>query len=66
MNQFEEAIKYETEAIKLNEKDYIYYNNRGLNYYCLGNYTEALKDFTKAIEMSPNAKLFKNRGDCYR
>jgi Flp pilus assembly protein TadD len=40
--------------------------NRGLAYFQQGNFTQAISDFTKAIEIDPNyAKTYNNRGAVY-
>ena len=42
------------------------YNNRGTAYGELGNYQQAIKDFTKAIELNPQyAMAYYNRGLTY-
>jgi len=42
------------------------YNNRGLEYYGQGRLTEAISDFSKAIEINPNsAAAYNNRGVLY-
>lgn len=50
-------------------KDYLslYLNNRGLAYYHLKNFTDAIKDFDDAIEAvdGSNAEFFFNRGNVY-
>lgn len=45
---------------------YVLYINRGLLYSKVGNYQEALIDFTKAIELNPaDANIYSLRGDIY-
>ncbi len=42
------------------------YNNRGISYYNLSQYRQAISDFTRSIELSPeDAVLSINRGDTY-
>jgi len=44
----------------------VHYNNLGLAYAKQGNFTEAILDFTKAIEINPNdAAAYNNRGNSY-
>ena len=41
-------------------------HNRGISYERLGHYKEAIKDFTRVIEIDPdNANAYFNRGCCY-
>jgi tetratricopeptide (TPR) repeat protein len=44
----------------------VYWNRRGNAYYNLKQYQEAVEDYSKAIELSPNnATYWSNRGDAY-
>ena len=44
-----------------------YYSNRGVAYFFLGRYPESIKDFEKAVELSPNdANIRVNLADGYR
>lgn len=47
------AIKFYTEAIEIDNKDYASYINRGGIYLLEGLNKKALKDYTKAIEIAP-------------
>ena len=41
-------------------------HNRGISYERMGQYKEAIKDFTRVIEIDPdNANAYFNRGCCY-
>ena len=61
--QFESAIEYYTEAIKLDPKNADYFNQRGISKYKLKDYKGALEDYDKAIELNPNVgKIYGNRG----
>ena len=61
------AIKLNTEAIALKPDWSWPYNNRGLDYYNLGQYERAIQDFDKAIQLNPNlAGAYNNRGIAYR
>ncbi len=43
------------------------YNNRGVAYKSLGNYTQAIADFNKAIEINPRlGEAYNNRGVAYK
>jgi tetratricopeptide (TPR) repeat protein len=60
---YEQAIRYFTEAIDLNHKDAESYYSRGTGYSHKGQYDQAILDFSKALEISPrNAKPYYNRG----
>ncbi len=63
---YEDAITYYTKALKVNPKDAIAYNNRGLAWGKKGDYDNAIADFTKAVEIDPQfADAYKNRGIAY-
>lgn len=43
------------------------YNHRGMAYFSLGNYRQAVKDFTQAINFDPDSDRSRaNRGLCFR
>lgn len=48
------AIKYFSKSIELEQNNPIAYHQRGIAYYNLKNYKNALNDFDKAIELDPN------------
>ncbi len=57
------AIKWFNEAIERDNKNAIYYNNRGMSYYYLDKYNTAFFDFNKAIQLdSTFAQAYSNRG----
>jgi tetratricopeptide (TPR) repeat protein len=42
------------------------YNNRGVTYVLIGQYDQAISDYTKAIEINPEfARAYNNRGVAY-
>ena len=49
--QFDEAIKYYTEAIAVDPKNHILYSNRSAAYVKTGKYQEALSDAEQTIEI---------------
>lgn len=51
---YENAIKYYTEAVELNPSNAIYYSNRSLAYLRTECYGYALADATKALEIDKN------------
>jgi len=51
--QYEEAIKWFTEGIKLDAKNHVLYSNRSASYASLKKYEEALKDAEKTIDINP-------------
>jgi hypothetical protein len=60
------AKGYWDRAIATNPKVAEAYNNRGLAFYNLKLYQEAIKDFSQAIRMKPKyAEAFNNRGNAY-
>lgn len=67
IGEFEAAIRDYTEAIRLRPDDTHFYNNRGYCYYAyLQNYTEALKDLNKAIQLqADNIMALYNRAMTY-
>ena len=50
---YQQAISYFTQAIKLEEKP-AYYLNRATSYLRLNNFSQALADATKATKLDPN------------
>ena len=64
-DQYNEAIKNLTEAIKLNPND-VNFIGRGSIYYTRRQFDEAINDFTEAIKLNPNrADYYFTRGYCY-
>ena len=63
MNKFEEAILDYSSALKLNNKYYQAFYNRGYAENKLKRYENAIKDFTKAIGLNPDySQAFNSRG----
>jgi tetratricopeptide (TPR) repeat protein len=55
-----------THAIQVNENNYIAYNSRGVDYFSLGNYNQAIGDFDRAIEIYPQYETaYNGRGAAY-
>jgi tetratricopeptide (TPR) repeat protein len=53
-------------ALKVTENNWFIHNSRGSEYIGLANYSEAIKDFNRAIEIKPDyADAFYNRGIAY-
>jgi tetratricopeptide (TPR) repeat protein len=60
---YEEAIRYFSEAINLNPMNAESYYSRGTTYSQKGQYDQAISDYTKALEINPmDAKAYYNRG----
>ena len=60
------AIAKYNEAIKVDSKKSVAYNNRGLTYSELGEYQKAIEDFNKSIELNPqDNNAYNNRGTVY-
>jgi len=51
---FDEAIKYFTQAIEFDPKNHLLYSNRSAAYASVKNYPRALEDANKTIELAPN------------
>ena len=61
----EEVRKY-TEQIKKNPNDSVAYNNLGSSYAELGQYEQAIQNFSIAIQLNPNYDIaYRNRGLTY-
>jgi len=66
LNQFEKAITNFNTCLKINPDDPSVLNKRGaILYNQYQKYHEALDDFTKAIQLNPQADYFLNRSRCY-
>lgn len=52
--QFQKAIDCYSEAISLNPKNHIYWNNRAVAYYKLDYFDESVKDAKKASQLEPS------------
>ena len=61
-----QAIADESEAIKLDPSEPVYFDNRGLSYEEEGEYDRAVIDYDEAIRISPRANFLTNRGNAYR
>jgi len=64
-NDFSGAISDYTHAINLAPYNANNHNNRGMAYFRLKKWEEAIHDFTAAIELKPNVQYFINRGNAY-
>jgi tetratricopeptide (TPR) repeat protein len=53
-------------ALEVTENNFLIHNNRGAAYADLGNYRQAIEDYTKAVEINPRSALaYNNRGTAY-
>ena len=60
------ALNYWSRAISSKQNTATAYNNRGLAYYGLKRYKEAIGDYTQAIQLDPAyAAAYNNRGNSY-
>jgi hypothetical protein len=60
------ALNYWSRAISSNQNDAGLFNNRGLAYHEIGQYKEAIGDYTQAIKLNPAyAEAYNNRGNSY-
>lgn len=61
----EHAIQDYTQAIKLDGKLTMAFNNRAVAYDLRGEYDRALQDYEQAIKLKPSAQAYFNRGNVY-
>ena len=59
------AIAAYTRAIEIDRKYAEAFNNRGVAYLIQKDYTAALADFTRSIELAPSDAAYNNRGSSY-
>lgn len=60
---YEEAIKYFTQAIECNPNDHVFYSNRSGSYLNAGKYQEALQDAETCVKMNPSwARGYQRKG----
>ena len=60
------ALDYWNNAIRANSKSADAFNNRGLAYYNLKQYQQAIEDYSQSIRMNPeNSITYNNRGNAY-
>jgi tetratricopeptide (TPR) repeat protein len=53
-------------TLKVTDYNWLVYNNRGVIYYDLGNYDQAIEDYNRAIKIKPDyAIAYNNRGNAY-
>jgi tetratricopeptide (TPR) repeat protein len=53
-------------TLNVTDNNYIIYNGRGTAYSNRGNYTQAIKDYDKVIEINPEyVGAYSNRGNVY-
>jgi rubrerythrin len=60
--RYAEAVKHFSEAIRHNPNEAEYYNGRGLSHSNLGSSDAAIADYSKAIQLCPNAEVYAFRG----
>ena len=64
--EYEKAIDFLSEAIRINQKDAIAYTNRGAAYGFKKDFVNAISDFSSAIDIDPGfAEAYHNRGAIY-
>jgi tetratricopeptide (TPR) repeat protein len=65
-SNYDDAITNYTKALKINPRNAIAYNNRGLAWGKKGDYDNAIADFSKAVEINPQyTDAYNNRGIAY-
>lgn len=63
---FEKAIEFYSQALKLRRTNYKIYYNRGLAFACLEEYNKAIEDFRKVIGLNENlAEVYYVEGLCF-
>lgn len=65
IKQYEKAIYYLLESLRIESGILEVVNELGLNYACIGNYEEAIKYFKKAFEASREVEICTNIIMCY-
>lgn len=60
-DHYDQATRYETEAIRLDLSNAELYESRGTTYYLMHEYDEAIADFSEAIRLNPNDETAYNR-----
>uniref|UniRef100_A0A1L8DU50 Stress-induced-phosphoprotein 1 n=1 Tax=Nyssomyia neivai TaxID=330878 RepID=A0A1L8DU50_9DIPT len=64
--KYDEAIAAYTEALKLNDQNYLIYSNRSAAFVKAGKYQEALQDAQKTVSLNPTwAKGYSRLGTAY-
>jgi tetratricopeptide (TPR) repeat protein len=63
--EYEKAIKYFSKAVNLKPEDRNSYSYRAICYICTSEFENAVKDYTIAISISPDANYYSNRGYSY-
>lgn len=66
IKEYDKALALFAAALEKNPNDAAAYSCRGIAYAQMGRPEEAVKDFTKAIEIAPDAMDYNNRGNAYR
>lgn len=65
-NQFDEAVRHFSEAVRIDPNNVKAYNNRGVAYSKMGRYDQAIADFNKALRIDPQfAQAYNNRSMAY-
>lgn len=66
--KFDDAIKFYSDAITLDDKNHVLYSNRSAAYSSLRQYEKAIEDAEKCIELNPSfVKGYSRKGSalCY-
>lgn len=73
LKDYQKSADFYTRSIREIESDckryecWVDYNNRGVEYFRMGDYERAIKDYTRSMELNPEpyALALQNRGDAY-
>jgi tetratricopeptide (TPR) repeat protein len=63
---WKDSITLFNHTLKVTDHNWLAYNNKGVTYYELGDYKQAIEDYSRAIELNPDyTEAFNNRGTAY-
>lgn len=64
--EYQNAINFYEQAIKIDSNSYKSYNDMGYCYYELKDDIKALECFKKSFDINPNGMVLRNMGNCYK
>jgi hypothetical protein len=64
---WQNSITLYDHTLKVTDNNWAFYNNRGIAYSAVGNYSQAIDDCSRAIEIEPDyTAAYYNRGNAYK